>query len=133
MRPKTFASAKTCQCPDQSVTSTKSCACCRPWQYLNNPPIKHPPRPTPELATEARLYFARPEILGIALDAIRHELGENGVRHFETILAVVEPPTDEEIDGALASFLDKRKWHEKLHDRFMFGAGVRHFLGPVKP
>lgn len=90
-------------------------------------------RPTPEQATEAQAYFARPEILGIARNAIRHELGEKGVRHFETILAVAKPPTDEDIDRALASFLNERKWYEKLHDRFMFCAGVRHFLGLVKP
>jgi len=62
---------------------------------------------------ETRLYFARPDILGIALDAIRHELGENGVRHFETILAVAEPPSLKELAELLA-----KHWHGEFCETF---------------
>jgi len=108
-----------------------------------------PSRPTPEQATDARFYFARPEILAVALDAIRHELGEKGVRHFETILAAVEPPTDEAIaDFALAYYEAHNlgalaiRTRDKLLSLAQDGpsyrvsamlAIIRHFLGPVKP
>jgi len=109
-----------------------------------------PTRPTPELATDARLYFARPEILDIVRNAIRHELGEKGVHHFETILAVAEPPTDDEIAGVCAmahesmggagDFAALKKAHAKALDRpngnfyaSFVRFAVRHFFGPVKP
>jgi len=36
MHRSTFASAKTCQCPDQGVTFSKSCACCQPMASENH-------------------------------------------------------------------------------------------------
>lgn len=107
-------------------------------------------RPTPEQATEAQAYFARPEILGIARNAIRHELGEKGVRHFETILAVAEPPTDDDVahvcalahqsmgGGGDLSALQKAHAKALKNPSGNFYASfvryaLRYFLGPVKP
>lgn len=92
-----------------------------------------PTRPTPEQATEAQAYFARPEILDIAKSAIRHELGEKGVRHFETILAVAKAPTDEDIDARFVAFCKERGLRATHSDLFVFDNGVRAFLGLVKP
>ena len=72
-----------------------------------------PTRPTPERATEAQAYFARPEIVDIARNAIRHELGEKGVRHFETILAVAKPPSLKELAELLA-----KHWHGEFCETF---------------
>lgn len=105
-----------------------------------------PTRPTSERATEAQAYFARPEILDIARNAIRHELGEKGVLHFETILAIARPPTDDDVAEALAAYQKTnlpgniyagQKEHQLRNIRSgdptfvgtVVAAIVRHFLG----
>ncbi len=92
-----------------------------------------PTRPTSEQAADAQAYFTRSDILDIARNAIRHELGEKGVRHFETILAVAKPPTDEDIDARYVAFCKERGLRATHNDLFVFDNGVRAFLGLVKP